>query len=273
MIKVLLSLALGCVALRGSAHGANINIDFDSTGNNTHTGLAAAPDTAGAGAFWNPLSNVSGTASALALDDSNGVTTGVGFSLTGISGSIAAATGEQERSSAHLNLMRDYLRIDSGSSTAIVSVTGLFTGLTAGATYDLYFYGQGENFGAGTVSGGTATQGQNSLFTVNGNSAQTGWDGTVGGDGALAEGVEYVKFTVVADGAGEIEFLWSNVVQGTGGNVTTDSAPSTAVSGTQASRYAALNGIQLVSVPEPSTALLGALGLCGLLGRRRRPAI
>jgi len=194
----------------------------------------------------------------------------VGFTLTGISGSIASASGEQERNGSHLNLMRDYLRIDSGSSTAIATATGLFTGLTPGGSYQLYFYGQGENFGAGTISGGTATQGQNSLFTVGLNSAQTGWDGTVGGDGLLVQGIEYVVLTGVANGSGELQFTWQNVVQGSGGNVLVDAAPSTATSGTQASRYGALNGIQLVAVPEPSAALLGALGLCGLFIRRRR---
>ena len=269
MIKVLLPFALYSIALGTAAHAANINIDFDSTGSNTQTGLAAAPDTAGAGAVWNALVNSAGTAQSLDLLDSNGTGTGIGFNLTGISGSIAAASGEQDRSGSHLNLMRDYLRIDSGSSTAIVSIVGLFTGLTAGAAYDVYFYGQGENFGGGTVSGGTATQGQNSLFTIDGNSAQTGWDGVIGGDGTLTQGIEYVRLTAVADINGEIEFTWENVVQGVGGNVTTDSAPSTATTGTQASRYAALNGIQLVPVPEPSTALLGALSLLGLLRRRR----
>jgi len=260
---------LGSILLVGTAHAAVINIDFNS-GNNTQVGLAAAPDAAGATAVWNPLVNVTGTASSSNLVNSTGATTGITFSLTGITGSVGAANGEQDRTGSHLNLMRDYIRIDSGSSNAVVSTTGTFGNLTAGATYNLYFYGQGSNFGGGTVTGGTATQGQNSLFTVGANSAQTGWDGVIGGNGLLVQGIEYVMLTGVADGSGNLSFTWSNVVQGV--NVTTDLAPSNATSGTRASRYGVLNGIQLVNapVPEPSTALLGGLGILGLLLRRRR---
>lgn len=52
------------------------------------------------------------------------------------------------------------------------------------------------------------------------------------------------------------------------GNVATDLA-ATATGG--GARRGALNAIQLVQVvPEPSTALLSALGILGLIVRRRR---
>lgn len=265
-----LPLILAVSAACGIASASVVNIDFNTAGADTFTGLAAAPDAAGASAVWNPLVNVSGTASSVALNDSAGAVTGIGFELTGITASINnATTGEQELAGGFINLMRDYVRIASGSSNNVVTTSGKFTGLTTGASYEIYFYGQGENFGGGNISGGSNTQGQNSLFTVGANSAQTGWDGVNGGNGILAEGIEWVKLTGIADGSGEISFDWANVVAGS--NVVTDNAESTAASGTKASQYGVLNGIQLVEVvPEPSTILMSALGMLGLVVRRRR---
>jgi MYXO-CTERM domain-containing protein len=159
--------------------------------------------------------------------------------------------------------MSDYAVLEATNSATIKSATGLFSGLVPSGTYDLYFYGQGDNF---TNSG---PSGQNTLFTLGGESKQTGWDGFTSGDGLLLEGIEFVKFTVEADAEGRIVFSWANVVPGLGGNVETDA------DGT-ASRFAALNAIQLVSttptaVPEPTVALLGTFGLLALLRRRRSP--
>ncbi|PAW65855.1 MAG: hypothetical protein B9S38_14525 [Verrucomicrobiia bacterium Tous-C4TDCM] len=64
------------------------------------------------------------------------------------------------------------------------------------------------------------------------------------------------------------QFRLREPVPGGTGNVATDLA-ATATGG--GARRGALNAIQLVQVvPEPSTALLSALGILGLIVRRRR---
>lgn len=262
-----LSSILALAACSGLASATVVNIDFGlSLTTNVYGGLAAAPDPAGGAAVWNPLLNVAGTASSSALDDSTGTATGIGFSMTGITGSSSIAGSEGELAGGYLSLMRDYVYVDSANSSTIATASGSFTGLVVGGTYDIYFYGQGEFMS--TTSGSGGFRGQNSYFEVNGVGKQTSWDGVAGGDGSLLEGTEFVKFTVVAaDGGilgGVINFDLENVIPG--GNVVTDLAPSSTGTG---ARRGALNAIQLVVVPEPSTALLGALGLLGLLVRRR----
>ncbi len=259
---------LTLAAMTGLASATVVNIDFGNSATlNVYSGQAAAPDLAGgATATWNPLLNVAGTASSVALKDSTNTTTGIGFSLSGISGSTSNALTEGERSGGFVSLMRDYVQVDAANSTTIATATGSFTGLVVGATCDIYFYGQGEDMSTTTGSGGF--RGLNSYFEVNGVGKQTSWDGLAGGDGLLFEGIEYVKFTFVAGAGGVINFDFENVVPGGTGNVATDLA-ATATGG--GARRGALNAIQLVQVvPEPSTALLSALGILGLIVRRRR---
>ncbi len=264
---------LSLAALTGLASASVVNIDFKSNSASpapTYIGLAAAPDIAGgATATWNPLTSIagSGTSTGSALKDSTNATTGIGFSLSGlnpVTATSSSATTEAERLGGYVNLMRDGINVESANSTTVATASGSFNGLVVGATYDIYFYGQGVTMNP-TV-GTSGFRGQNSYFEVNGIGKQTGWDTFAGGDGILVEGIEYVKFTAVAIG-GVINFDFENVVPG--GNVVTDLAPGTAGGG--GGRRGVLNAIQLVQVvPEPSTALLGALGVLGCLVRRRR---
>lgn len=264
---------LALAAMSGIASATVVNIDFGaSPTTNVFSGLAAAADPAGgATATWNPLVQVAGTASSLALNDSTNNSTGIGFTVSGIQGTVSQAPAENEQGGGYASLMRDYIRIDGVTGGTVVSTTGTFTGLVVGGSYELYFYGQGENMGPS--GSGSLLRGQNSLFTVDGTSKQTSWDGFAGGNGILTEGVEYVKFTTIADINGEIDFSWANVVAtGATPNVAVDLAPNAATPPSNtASRYGVLNAIQLVHVvPEPSSALLGLLGVFGLLARRRR---
>jgi PEP-CTERM motif len=256
---------LAFAAVTGLASASVVNIDFgSSTVVNVYAGQAAAPDPAGgATATWNPLVQVAGTASSVDLKDSTNANTGIGFSISGV-GSTSNALTEAERSGGYVSLMRDYIQVDSANSTTVATATGTFTGLVVGATYDIYFYGQGESMSTTTGAGGF--RGLNSYFEVNGVGKQTGWDGVAGGNGLLVEGIEYVKYTVVIGAGGNLVFDFENVVPG--GNVVTDLAPTTTGGG---ARRGVLNAIQLVQVvPEPSTALLGMIGMLGLLVRRRR---
>jgi hypothetical protein len=195
------------------------------------------------------------------LLDSAGNLTSVALSL-GINGSHSKSTGDQERGGNSSALMSDYAFLSSGNSQLVHQESGLLSGLVPSASYDLYFYGQGDKFT------GNVFRGQNTLFTLGGESKQTSWDGVSGGNGLMVEGVEYVRFTAVADQDGEIAFTWANVVAGPGGNVAIDLDGSSTM-------FAAFNGMQIVelaadAVPEPSAALLAGLAL--FLLRRRRAA-
>ena len=263
-MRISLCLTASLLVLAGLAKGQVINIDFDESANTqVYQGLAAANDPSGATAIWNRLSG-SGTTtiSGSGLIDSDGQATDVGISF-GINGSflssgIPSQPGQQQLG-PYEDLMTDYVFISATTPAEVISRTGTIMGLAAGKVYEIYFYGQGNNFLE------AYSEGQNTLFTIGGESKQTSWDGIVGGDGFLAEGIEYVKFSAIANPSGEIAFNWANVVTGPGGNVSTD------LDG-HSSRFGVINGIQIVdvaAVPEPSAALLGGLGLLALFRRRR----
>jgi hypothetical protein len=260
VMKFLLPLATACCALVAAVSAQVINIDFDeSSVNSIYQGLAAAPDPAGGSAQWNRVTG-SGTTtiSASNLSDSSGSATSVGIELA-INGSFLELAGQQEMGGVggvYQDLMSDYVFLSSPTNTQVVTKSGTIFGLDPAMLYDVYLYAQGDDF---TVD---FSPGQNALITINGISKQTSWDGVVGGDGLLVEGIEYVRFTVQPDVLGEIGFTYANVVSGPGGNVVTD------LDGVN-SRFAAINAIQIVAVPEPSIALLGGAGLFGLLRRRR----
>ncbi len=261
-MKFSLPLLLSCAVLASPVSAVVVNIDFNS-GTNTQTELGAAPDDPG-NTYWNGVQVSANAINAANLNasshtESEPAPTTIGLTMTGVDEAIAAATGQQDRSGDNLNLMRDYLRINSGSTATVRTESGTFSGLTAGGFYDLYFYGQGQYFD--DPEQGTAFRGQNTLFTVGSESKATDWDEVPGGNGILTENVEYVKFTAQADSSGEITFSWSNVIGTINGPDPDGISPG--------SRYAALNGIQLVSVPETSAALLGSLGMLALLLRRR----
>lgn len=255
--STLIALVLACGAI---AFGQVINVDFDEFSQaSIYGGLAAAPDPAGTGAQWNRVTG-QGTSTIFAenLKDSGGFATGVDVSLE-INGSFLSDPGQQELGPGGIygGLMRDYVYLSSPvDPLQVVSKNGLISGLDSGQLYDIYLYAQGDAYLE------EYSPGQNTLFTINGVSKQTRWDGVVGGDGFLVEGIEYVRFRVAASVGGTIGFSWANVISGPGGNVVTDLDGSN-------SRFAVINGLQIVAVPEPSSALLGSLALLGLLRRRR----
>ncbi len=259
-MKVLPSLATIVIALAAGVSGQVINIDFDeSSVSSIYQGLAAAPDPAGGGAVWNRVTGAgTTTVTASNLTDSTGAASGVGIELQ-INGSFLGLPGQQELGGSGLayeDLMSDYVYLSSPSVSQVVTKQGRIFGLAADQLYDVYLYAQGDDF---TVD---FSPGQNTLFTFGGVSKQTSWDGVAGGNGLLEEGIEYVRYSVFADALGEIEFSYANVVSGPGGNVATD------LDGVN-SRFAAINGIQIVAVPEPAAVLSGALGFLLLLKRRR----
>lgn len=250
------------------AQAAVVNIDFSELASpaDRFSGLAAAPDEAGSAASWNNVVGAVGTLAVNNLVSSTGITTDWDISISGFLNSKKSASEQEVMDTGtgggpYTRLMKDYLQLDSGANTTVVTASGLISGLTGGGIYDLYFYGQGSDM----IGTDASSSGENSLFTVNSVSRQTGWDGIDGGDRKVEEGIEYVKFTAVADASGNISFTWSNVVAGV--NVATDKVTSNTGTG---SRFGALNGIQIVSVPEPSVLVVCAMAGLGLLRRRRQ---
>lgn len=261
-------------AFSAAASATVVNIDFNrllagGAVTNTFAGPGAAPDLPG-NTTWNGLyrPNSGDGILATSLLNSAGVATTVSIDIPSLIGQGSTVTDQElGPSDSLLDLMSDGISIDSGLAGVLVSKSGTIAGLAIGGVYDIYFYSQGDDNVADDQN-----DGQNGLFAITsslggpvvGSTKQTGYDGVSGGDEALVEGVEYVKFTATANSLGEIFFKWENVVPGL--NVTGDLVPNL---GDNGSRYAVLNGIQIVAVPEPSVALLGALGLLGLLRRRR----
>jgi MYXO-CTERM domain-containing protein len=241
---------------------AVVNIDFNHLpAPSTFTGVAAAPDPEGSSAVWNAIVRQAweDTVDSGYLLDSSGNLSSIALSL-GINGSHSNPAGDQERRGGLDSLMSDYAFLSSGSNQLVHQETGTLSGLVPSNSYDLYFYGQGDKFR------GNVFRGQNTLFTLGGVAKQTGWDGVIGGDGVLVEGIEFVRFSAVADLDGKISFTWANVVEGPGGNVAVD------LDG-KSSMFAAFNAFQILdttaAVPEPAAALLASLGLLALLQRRR----
>ena len=254
-----------CSSMSLNADVINVDLGPGTSNGGTQVGLAGAPDAAGATAFWNGI-NVNTTSNL--IDSSGTVTTTVGFSL---SGGMNDIPGAQELMSGQAALMADYfsLRDQDGAITGGQTINGLI----AGNSYDLYIYGQGDNFGGGQNGG------QNVGIRIGDVVRHTGYDGTAGGDGILAESVEYVQFLgLVADPNGAIVFERFNPnfgVNNANNSALNDTVTGLADGDNNASRFSAINGFQIVgdftaAVPEPSsmTALgLIALGICT---RRRR---
>jgi hypothetical protein len=260
-MRITPALAALFVAFAGPLAAQSISIDLDKDENfSLYFGLAAAPDPAGNAAIWNSLyGSGTTTISKSGLVNSSNQVTGVGISL-GINGSYLSAPGQQENGGAGLayqSLMADYVYLSAATNAEVVTKSGSITGLEPLKIYDIYLDAQGDNFL------GEYSDGQNALITINGVSKQTSWDGVLGGNGLLVEGIEYVKFTVSPSASGQVNFSYANVV--TGVNAAND------LDGLN-SRFAVLNAIQIVDlslVPEPSVALLGTIGLLAMFRRRR----
>jgi hypothetical protein len=203
-----------------------------------------------AGDTWNALSGFTyssyptgGSGGPYSLVYANGSPSAVSVSSLTFNGSFASVEPNFPSTSAFTgtpwaNLMGAYISVPSQTAPGYVSLAGL----EPSATYNLVLY-----------SAPNAGEVRSALFTVDGNTLSTAYNGTTS---TLIQGVDYVEFTgVKSDAIGNLVITFS----GTG----------SAQSGLSAEGD--FNGFQLEQVPEPGTfALAGAGTALLLLGRRRK---
>jgi hypothetical protein len=168
-----------------------VNIDF---GNGPlYAGLGAAEDP-DSGTVWNRVINTQAAGTG-PLVDSIGMSTTVSLSFDTISQFDTGSDTQGERGPGGIlnPLMQDYL-----FSPTLKSFT--IGGLTPGASYELYLYGQGD------------VNNQETTFDLGGQPLTTSFDATIGGNGLLIEGIEYVVFrSVLASASGQIAFSMTGI--------------------------------------------------------------
>ena len=219
-----------------------INVDFNrfsSSAAFTYSGQGAVPDAA-ANTIWNATAGGMPTPSGLL--DSTGAATSVGLAIGAPSAfsSFQRSTRDHEITT-HTELFEDYV-FSRGSYGVADLQTSTINGLIPGNSYDLYIYGQGDDFEG--FNGG-----QNVGVRIGTDVRHTSYDGVPGGDGLLVEDIEYVKFTgIVADADGIITFEHFNPGVGIHG---TDPAFADSSTGSfdldnNNSTVHAINGLQIV---------------------------
>ncbi|NQT40060.1 MAG: PEP-CTERM sorting domain-containing protein [Planctomycetes bacterium] len=192
----------------------------------------------GLGETWNQLN----TNSANGLLDSDGAVTSAGYTSTNLG-------GPDQWGTPSLGLIASGLRnFDTGANN---SQQFVINGLTEGDLYDVWI-------ASANVNNGQRSQGEWTMINPTTSAAVQTADNTGGINGDTWElGNNYLLFeNVVVDASGEIVL---------DGHARRDNSFDTRLP---------LNGFQLTriaaAVPEPSTFLLGCLGLLGLCVLRRR---
>lgn len=247
-------------------NAAVINIDFGPTGNHPggpttapYSGTAAAPD---AGTVWNVLSVNDNNAAHVSAGEfgfwtSNVTVSNLVDSMGGVTGLSVTAIGSSNNKTGAFGLLQTYANMGAVAQDAVDLMRDYLiafddpqlvelTGFVPGTIVDLFLYGAGD------------TNNRNTIFAVNDingvHTATTTGSLTPSGQPPVAHnltlGGDYVVLSgIVADGDGKITISYDN---GPG------------------SSEGPFNGLQVVVIPEPSSALLllGALPLA--LSRRRR---
>jgi hypothetical protein len=228
----------------------SINYQVTNTGSLTTASSLLGPNGNASTESWNIdvwTGTPQNTPSITNMVDSTGALTGVGITQSGFTGvdgwnSTAALKMINQSASAFGN--------GAGNSASFT-----ITGLTAGSLYNLYI-------ASAHTDPGTVAKGIGDWSTTNANA--TGSSFIMDNTNTLASpnnqtngttwvpGVNYALFNLVAaDSAGKITMTEHAFTPNT-----TDSRIG-------------FSGFQLIQVPEPSAAMLGALGVLALLRRRR----
>ena len=223
------------VVINFSVHHADDNGVVTSANLSGPDGVAAGVET------WNlPTASGEPLASASSLLDAAGATTGVGVNFTDLGG-----PDDWGYNSALKLLWRSGRQFYNGAGNE-----GKFTitGLTPGATFNLWIASSHLANGIARNIGDWSTSNTNT----------TGASVTMDNTGNETNGSTWVSGANYA--------LFENIVADGSGNIT---MKEHAYNPNLTDARVGLNGFQLVSVPEPSTALLAGFGLLGLVRRRR----
>jgi hypothetical protein len=192
----------------------------------------------GAGQVWNQ-----GTGTFTDISDSLGNTSTIDVSgITGAEGANGATAGTVFAGNSNL--------FGKGDNQTIT-----ISGLVVGAMYDIYVYALSHNSPSwGNTSDAERAAGAFTTTNTTGNGASQSLDNGITGTNAttFTAGSNYVYFKdVVADGSGNIAIL------------------ADALDGANPTRLH-VNGLQIVSIPETSSAALLGLGAFALILRRRK---
>jgi hypothetical protein len=246
MRKLIARTALAMIAATlvipdASAQAAAVNFQFRQDGAGLsvpYTEIGAAPD---AGTFWNQVNftGVSNSSINYALPATIFASDGTTSSSSTISSFTPSGTGvvsifaDSGNAATTIDLVRTWL-LTLGDGQIAMTIGGL----TSGEAYDLYLYGQNAQF-YGDVTRFTVVGAGNSIVDNRPPTTQSPFSFQLGGNYALFS-------SVLADGAGQIT-----------------------VTVAQADFESAFNGFQIVTVPEPTTVIVAAIGaMCALLPRR-----
>jgi len=184
----------------GLAQAQLINVDFnnDSAGA-AHGGPDPGPTMSGpallgaAGDQWNGIDSTSGTNVALIAADGSATTVTLSFSSGGGYDVYSFGGSTPFLGTPYDALMQDYLY--NGGVTQSVTLSGLETN----AIYNLVVYNAADSVAVG----------RETLFTVNGNTQASTWDGS---SSTLIAGVDYVKFpTAISDASGNLLITYSGI--------------------------------------------------------------
>jgi len=223
-----------CCALGAiSAHSALIDVNFYSAGYGGSTASGAAV-VGGASDIWNGIAGDNGSGSGISLVDANGNTTSVTLSYDTSGGS--AITSVAQNTQPNPSLMNDYLFNNTGGD-----ITVTLQGLVASTPYDLYVYLASNDGGSGARAAEVTA---NSVFA----------SATGDPQASFIPGQNYILLAATSDASGTINITES------------DSA------GVNFSGEVDMNGLQISSVPEPTTLSLLAISGLGLILFARRSA-
>lgn len=196
------------------------------------------------------------------INYSDGTATGVSFSISSIGGTATFDSRNDDQYApptagtpagnlflvAGLNLNNGSINMQNGTMTLT------FSGLDINTLYDLALFGNRVVTGDGTER-----------FTLGGADAATNLTSTATNSFNDSTFVSRMETRPNDDDV----VRWSNINPGADGTFTVTVDP-TVTDGTSSTNISYLSAFRLEAIPEPSTALLGVLGMLALLLRRCR---